>query len=109
MINKNLFSKYMPGVSHMPLFFLAVLFLFCFSFDLSSQYPNTIAPPASVVDHIQVATTPFYIFEDGEFRESTLTKEPELIGGKDLMETLIRLNIRYPDVAKEKKIGGTVY
>ena len=57
---------------------------------------------------IQVSTPPFYVYENGEFKEAVLTKEPELIGGKDLMETLIRLNIRYPDKAKEEKIGGTV-
>lgn len=57
---------------------------------------------------VEVASPPFYVYKDGEFREAVLSKEPEMIGGKDLMETLIKLNIRYPDVAKEKKIGGTV-
>jgi periplasmic protein TonB len=57
---------------------------------------------------IQVSSQPFYVYENGEFKEALLSKEPELIGGKELMETLIKLNIRYPDKAKAQKIGGTV-
>ncbi len=72
----------------------------------SQQTANAIAP--EVARKIQVAETPYYIYENGEFHEAILTVEPELIGGKDLMETLIRLNIRYPDKAREMKIGGTV-
>ena len=75
------------------------------STGLSSQQA---VAPVTESDNIQVSETPFYVLEDGEFREVILTKEPELIGGKELMETLIRLNIRYPDRAKEMKIGGTV-
>lgn len=52
--------------------------------------------------------TVYYVYKDGLFKEAVLSKEPELIGGKALMETLITLNIRYPDMAREKKIGGTV-
>jgi len=59
-------------------------------------------------ESIEVAETVYYIYKDGAFTEAALTVEPELIGGKSLMETLIRLNIRYPDKAREKKIGGTV-
>lgn len=72
---------------------------------LSSQ--ETVAP-VTAPESIQVSETPFYVWENGAFKEAILTKEPELIGGKELMETLIRLNIRYPDKAKEMKIGGTV-
>ena len=60
------------------------------------------------VDDVQVFKTIFYVYHDGEFKETILSKEPELIGGKDLMENLIRLNTQYPEVAKSKKIGGTV-
>ncbi len=52
--------------------------------------------------------TVYYMYKDGEYKEAVLTKEPELIGGQSLMETLITLNIRYPEMAKQKKIGGTV-
>lgn len=52
--------------------------------------------------------TVYYLYKNGQYQEAALTKEPELIGGHALMETLITLNIRYPDRAKEKKIGGTV-
>ena len=86
----------------------STVLLACLSTDLTSQYPANVAPVSSELESIQVSSTPFYIYENGEFKEAVLSKEPELIGGKELMETLIRLNIRYPDVAKEKKIGGTV-
>jgi TonB family protein len=52
--------------------------------------------------------TVYYMYKDGGYRETVLTKEPELVGGQSLMETLITLNIRYPDLARQKKIGGTV-
>ncbi|MFZ1677461.1 MAG: TonB family protein, partial [Saprospiraceae bacterium] len=52
--------------------------------------------------------TVYYMYKDGEYKEAVLTKTPELIGGHSLMETLITLNIRYPDLARQKKIGGTV-
>lgn len=52
--------------------------------------------------------TVYYVYKNGQYQEASLTKEPELIGGQSLMETLITLNIRYPEKAKEKKIGGTV-
>ncbi len=58
---------------------------------------------------VEVASPPFFVYKNGEFKEAVLTKEPEMIGGKEMMETLIKLNIRYPEMAKEKKIGGTVY
>ena len=108
MINKNLFANNKRNVSRKPLLIMMTVVLACLSFDLSSQYPDKAAPVTAELESIQVSSTPFYIFENGEFKEAVLTKEPELIGGKELMETLIRLNIRYPDVAKEKRIGGTV-
>lgn len=74
---------------------------------LAAQHVESENPVANAGENIQLSS-PFYVYEDGEFREAILTKEPELVGGKDLMETLIKLNIRYPDQAKEKKIGGKV-
>jgi protein TonB len=72
----------------------------------SQQATNGIT--TETAQKIQVAETPYYVYENGEFHEAVLTVKPELIGGKDLMETLIKLNIRYPDKAREMKIGGTV-
>ena len=83
-------------------------------------FASVLAPSGLIAQHVKPdgqeadaganihLTSPFYVYQDGAFREAIVTKEPELIGGKDLMETLIKLNIRYPDHAKEKKIGGTV-
>jgi protein TonB len=80
--------------------------------SVAQQAPQLIQPQAtehsiseSKIDNPQ---TTYYVYKDGQFTESALTKEPELIGGKELMETLIQLNIHYPDMAREKKIGGTV-
>lgn len=75
---------------------------------LSSQQTGIQKRNLTATENIQVSSPPFYVYENGEFKEALLSKEPELIGGKDLMETLIKLNIRYPDKAKELRIGGTV-
>ena len=75
---------------------------------LSSQQNGIQKSNLTATENIQVSSPPFYVYENGEFKEALLSKEPELIGGKELMETLIKLNIRYPDKAKEQKIGGTV-
>lgn len=88
---------------------LLLLSAFLLSFSspsLSSQHPGDVNKLTE--DQIQVASPPFFVYENGKFREAILTKEPELIGGKELMETLITLNIRYPDAAREKLIGGVV-
>ena len=73
-----------------------------------SQQPDVLETVPHVAEEINVSSTVYYVYENGEFKESILSKAPELIGGKELMETLIKLNMRYPDVAKERKIGGTV-
>lgn len=90
------------------LFFIAILFLSWFSQSLAGQQQDRLHSAVSNEKTISVATTTYYIYQDGEFKEAILTKEPELIGGKELMETLIKLNIRYPEAAKAKKMGGTV-
>jgi len=72
------------------------------------QYPDHAQLQPAEKSSVEVSSPPFFVYKDGEFKEAVLTKEPEMIGGKDLMETLIKLNIRYPEMAKEKKIGGTV-
>ena len=84
------------------------VFFSCSTLGLTNSLAGTSKTSFGGFDGIQDTSQPFYVLQDGEFVEASLTKEPELIGGKDLMETLIKLNIRYPDVAKEKKIGGTV-
>lgn len=83
----------------------AALLLFTFtSPELSSQHIDSMIE----APEIKVSETLYYVYSEGEFKEAILTKEPEMVGGKDLMETLIKLNMRYPDAAKEKRIGGTV-
>lgn len=89
------------------IFFIAVLFLSWFGQNLAGQQ-DQLHPAIANEKAISVATTTYYVYKDGEFKEAILTREPEMIGGKALMETLIKLNIRYPEVAKAKKMGGTV-
>ena len=92
---------------------MSLSLLFAFALNTAAQQPAQIPQPVCepltitqpVVD---VSETTYYVYKDGEFVEELLSKAPELIGGRKLMETLITLNIRYPEVAKEKKIGGTV-
>ena len=92
---------------------MSILFFLSLALSSTSQkipvLPSTGIQTTTVTESsINIAETIYYIYKDGEFTEAVLTKEPELIGGRALMETLIGLNIRYPDMAKEKKIGGTV-
>ncbi|HUR32080.1 MAG TPA: energy transducer TonB [Saprospiraceae bacterium] len=85
---------------------LITMLLFAFlSPSLSSQQ---ISPSGKAGSEIQVSETLYYVYENGEFREKILSKAPEMVGGKDLMETLIKLNMRYPEKAKEMRLGGTV-
>lgn len=88
---------------------LSAILLSWVSVPVYSQRPDVRETVPHVAEEISVSSTVFYVYENGEFKERVLSKDPELIGGKELMETLIRLNMRYPDVAKEKKIGGTVF
>lgn len=104
--------KYLQNSLKVPFQRLLMLFILVVlapaTIEMTGQ--NAVAPNTNLSEdeNIQVDDQPFFVYHNGEFREAILSKEPELIGGKELMETLIRLNIRYPDVAKEKKIGGTV-
>ncbi len=93
---------------HKGIFFIAILFLSWIGQHLAGQQQDQLYNAITNEKAISIATTTYYVYKDGEFREAILTREPVMIGGKDLMETLIKLNIRYPEVAKEKKIGGTV-
>ncbi len=104
--------KYLQNSVKVPferLFMFLILVMFApAATEMTGQHAVAPTTNLSEDEKIQVSDQPFFVYHDGEFREAILSKEPELIGGKELMETLIRLNIRYPDVAKEKKIGGTV-
>ncbi len=90
---------------------LSILFAFALT-SAAQQLPQPVQPVCDQVNTpqpvIDVSETTYFIFKEGAFVESILSKAPELIGGRDLMETLITLNIRYPEKAREKKIGGTV-
>ena len=79
-----------------------------FAFLSPSLTGQQISGTEKTAPEIQVSETLYYVYEDGEFRETILSKAPEMVGGKDLMETLIKLNIRYPDKAKAMRLGGTV-
>ena len=97
-------SKFNLSLKGTFLLMLTVLFAFL-SPSVSSQQ---ISPSEKPAPEIQVSETQYYVYEDGEFRETKLSKVPEMVGGKDLMETLIKLNMRYPDKAKAMRLGGTV-
>jgi TonB family protein len=100
-------SHYIRFYNHSALVLLLSVFLLSFtSPNLSSQNSGDVKSVAE--EQIQVDAPPFFVYENGKFREAKLTREPELIGGKELMETLITLNMRYPDAAREKLIGGVV-
>ena len=97
-------SKFNLMLKGTSLLIIMVLFAFL-SPSASSQQ---ISESQKVAPEIQVSETQYYVYEDGEFREAILSRVPEMVGGKDLMETLIKLNMRYPDKAKAMKLGGTV-
>lgn len=70
--------------------------------------PNVIPSSTEIGESVNVDETIYYVYDDGSYKEAVLTRDPELIGGRALMETLIQLNIKYPEKAREQKIGGTV-
>lgn len=78
----------------------------------AQQVPQHNQPEPQAIESsepkINVGETTYYIYKDGAYQEAELSQAPELIGGSSLMETLIRLNIHYPKLAREQKIGGTV-
>jgi TonB family protein len=90
------------------LYFLIAFTVSCLTPATSKLQESEFKKSGITEDEVQIFKTIFYVYHDGEFKETILSKEPELIGGKELMETLIRLNTQYPEVAKSKKIGGTV-
>ena len=90
------------------LIFIVTLTISCLAPATSHLQQSDFKNALVAEKEVEVFNTIYYVYHEGEFKETVLTKEPVMIGGKDLMETLIKLNIRYPEVAKEKKIGGTV-
>ena len=67
----------------------------------SSPIEQQASPEASM-------ETTYYILHNGVYEEAVLSQVPEFIAGDEAMELLLQLNIRYPDAAREQKIGGTV-
>ena len=85
---------------------------FTMAFSVLAQPLPTIIPTGSTVERLAAAEpsrkTIYYILRDGVYEEVVLSHVPEFIGGDEAMELLLQLNIRYPDAAREHKIGGTV-
>lgn len=90
------------------LLFLVMILFSCSTPRLTGQNISEIKTVSAGKSDILVSSTTYYVYRNGNFEEAILTKDPELIGGKELMETLIKLNIQYPQKAKDKLIGGTV-
>jgi protein TonB len=78
---------------------------------LAQPLPAAIPEGSSIgymaADESSMETT-YYILRNGTYEEAVLSQVPEFIGGDEAMELLLQLNIRYPDAAREQKIGGTV-
>jgi protein TonB len=55
-----------------------------------------------------LSSTVYYVWQEDTFIEKELTKEPTILGEKDLMNRMIAINMIYPKEAREKMIGGTV-
>ena len=85
---------------------------FSMAFSVLAQPLPTIIPTGSTVERLAAAEpsrkTIYYILRDGVYEEVVLSHVPEFNGGDEAMELLLQLNIRYPDAAREQKIGGTV-
>ena len=85
---------------------------FSMAFSVLAQPLSAAIPTSSPIEH-QAAIEPstetiYYILRDGVYEEVVLSQVPEFIGGDEAMALLLQLNIRYPDAAREQKIGGTV-
>ena len=85
---------------------------FSMAFSVLAQPISTDIPPSSVIERQAIPEpsleTTYYILRDGVFEEAVLSQNPEFSRGDEAMELLLQLNIRYPDAAREQKIGGTV-
>ena len=85
---------------------------FTMALSVLAQPLSTAIPAGSPIEQ-QAAPessleTTYYILRDGVYEEVVLSKVPEFKAGDEAMELLLQLNIRYPDAAREQKIGGTV-
>ena len=91
---------------------MSIPFLLAMSCSVAAQQlPATLYPVSPI--EVQAAAAPvdetvYYMLRDGIYEAVDLTEAPELFGGKKSMDLLLQLNIRYPDAAREQKIGGTV-
>jgi len=85
---------------------------FSLAFSVLALPLPTVIHTGSTVERLAAAEpsreTIYYILRDGVYEEVVLSHVPEFIGGDEAMELLLQLNIRYPDAAREQKIGGTV-
>src|SRR5678816_157950 len=83
------------------------------AFSVLAQPLSTAIPTSSPVERLAalepLMETTYYILRDGVYEEVVLSQVPEFMGGDEAMELLLQLNIRYPDAAREQKIGGTVW
>jgi len=89
-----------------------ICFCLTMAFSVSAQLLPAAIPTVSPIGYMATAEpsneTVYYILRDGVYEEAALSHAPEFILGDDAMEALLQLNIRYPDAAREQKIGGTV-
>ena len=85
---------------------------FSMAFSVLAQPVSTAIPTSAPIEYQaaseQSMETTYYILRDGVYEEVVLSQVPEFRTGEESMELLLQLNIRYPDAAREQKIGGTV-
>ena len=85
---------------------------FSMAFSVLAQPLSIAIPTGMPIEHYDAIEssmeTTYYILRDGVYEEVVLSQVPEFMGGDEAMELLLQLNIRYPDAAREQKIGGTV-
>jgi TonB family protein len=80
----------------------------------AQQFPVPVCPTppversASAIADKPVDETVYYVLREGTYEEAVLSDAPEFIAGQEAMDLLLQLNIRYPDAAREQKIGGKV-
>ncbi len=95
---------------------LALIVLFCNVF-ISCASKRTANPNSDSSLHVsspgkfiaEPEPTRYFVFKDGKYVETVPDKVPEMIGGKEKMYQIQANNIRYPPLARQREISGTVY
>jgi TonB family protein len=91
---------------------MSISVLLSMAFNVSAQEMPVPVCPTPPIEHqaavMTVDETVYYVLRDGAYEEAILSEAPEFIAGREAQDLLLQLNIRYPDAAREKKIGGTV-